>query len=66
MTKVAATLLKGRKAVGKAKLAKLAKNGTLKFKFKKKLKKGSYVFTMTAKDGSGNTVGLKTKLKVGK
>jgi hypothetical protein len=59
-------LSKGKKVVGKGKLATLASKGTVKLKVSK-LKAGTYVVAMVAKDAStGQTVGLRTKLKVTK
>ena len=59
-----AQLTKGSKVLGKGKLAQLASAGTVKVKTKK-LKPGTYVVALSAKDAStGQLVGLRTKLKV--
>jgi hypothetical protein len=50
------TLKKGKKKVGTGKLAKLGSTGTIKLKGKKKMKKGTYSFALTAKDSSGQPV----------
>jgi hypothetical protein len=59
-----AQLVKGKKVVGKGKLAQLASKGTVKLKTKK-LKPGSYVVALTATDASsGQKVGLRAKFRV--
>jgi hypothetical protein len=63
VTEVVAQIRKGKKVLGKAKLAKLSGTGTVKFKLRKALKKGKYTFTIAAKQGT-KTVGLTTKLTV--
>lgn len=66
---VTATLKKGKKAVGKGKLAIKKSSGTLKLKFAKKaakkLKKGKYVLTVVANDGKTST-SKKVKVKIRK
>lgn len=63
VTDVQAKLKKGKKVVGRAKLARLAGRGTLKFKLRKPLKRGRYALTVVAKDGT-RTVGLQARLRV--
>lgn len=65
VTDVTASLKKGSKTLGTAKLASLGTSGKLVFKLKKKLKKGAYTVLISAKDGD-RAVGLKSKLTVKK
>jgi hypothetical protein len=58
------TLQKGKKKLGSGKLAKLASTGTLKVKVKKKVKKGTYAFALTAKDSAGRPVKATFSIKV--
>ena len=59
-----AALVKGKKVVGKGKLASLASSGTVKLKTKK-LKPGRYLVALDATDASsGQKVGLRAKFKV--
>jgi hypothetical protein len=64
VTDVVAKLLKGKKAIGSGKLARIDGTGSVSVKAKK-LKKGTYTVALTAKDaGTGQAVGLQAKLKV--
>jgi hypothetical protein len=65
VSKLAAKLLKGTKTVGSGKLASLSGSGKLKLKLSSKLKKGSYVLTLTGSlsDGSKAKTSLKLKLR---
>jgi hypothetical protein len=65
VTDVQASLKKGSKVLGSAKLASMGTSGTLKLKLKKVLKKGAYTVVLTAKDGD-RSVGLTAKLTVKK
>ena len=65
VTDVTASLKKGSKTLGTAKLASLGTSGKLVFKLKKALKKGSYTVAISAKDGT-QAVGLSAKLAVKK
>lgn len=65
VTEVKAALKKGKKVVGTGALASLSGKGTIALKIKGKLKPGSYIFAMTAKDGA-RIVGVTAKLKVKK
>jgi hypothetical protein len=61
---VSAALVKGKKVLGKGKLASLQSTGSITVKAKK-LKKGSYVVALSATDAStGQRVGLRASLKV--
>ena len=65
VTDVRASLKKGAKVLGTAKLASMGTSATLKLKLKKALKKGAYTVEIAANDG-GRTVGLKAKLTLKK
>jgi hypothetical protein len=65
VTEVKAALKKGKKVVGTGALASLSGKGKITLKIKGKLKPGSYIFAMTAKDGA-RIVGVTAKLKVKK
>ncbi len=64
VTQVVAALSKGKKKIGTAKRASLNGAAALKFKAKKKLKKGTYTLVVNAKDAQGRAIGLRAKLKV--
>jgi hypothetical protein len=65
IAEVVATLKKGSKTVGTAKVAPFGGSGTLKVKLAKALKKGSYTLTVIGRDG--NVQAAKTlKVKVAK
>lgn len=63
VTDVVAQIKKGKKVLGKARLARLSGSGTVKFKLRKALRPGKYVVMVAAKQGT-KTVGLTTKLTV--
>ena len=63
VTNVRAKLKKGKKTLGRAKLARLAGRATLKFKLRKPLRRGRYAVTVVAKDGT-RTVGLQARIRV--
>jgi hypothetical protein len=65
VTNVQASIKKGTKVLGTAKLASMGTSGKVALKLKKALKKGSYTIAITANDG-GRTVGLSAKLAVKK
>jgi len=64
VTEFTAVLKKGKKTLGKGKLAKLDSKATVKLKLKKALKKGSYTVMLRAKDRDGRIVGTTAKLKI--
>ena len=63
ITKLAAQLVKGKKVLGKGKLAKLTRNGKLKLKTKK-LKKGTYRLDLAGSDRKGARRFVSAKLKI--
>ena len=62
---VAVRLSKGKTVYGTGKLAKLTSTGTVKFKLKKAIKKGTYQFDVAGTDGQGRRRIASLKLKVG-
>ena len=64
LTALTGTLKKGSRTLGRGRLARLARTGTVKIKLKKKLKKGSYSFAVAAKDASGRNVSGTFKIKL--
>jgi hypothetical protein len=64
LTNVTARFLKGRKAVGTGKLAKLPRKGKLSVKVKRKLKKGRYTLAVTARRANGQTGTVRIKITV--
>ena len=65
VTGVTGTLLKGKKSLGKGKLARLAGTGKLKVKPKGKLKKGRYTLVISGKrpDGSTGTIAVPIRVR---
>jgi hypothetical protein len=68
LTNVTARLLKGKKAIGTAKLARLegTANLVLKLGRKTKVKKGSYTVTVSGADAQGRIVTTAVKVKAGR
>lgn len=66
LNNVTGKLLKGKKAVGSAKLAKLSGTAKLVLKLKGKLKKGTYTATVSGTDDQGRTTTAGVKVKVKK
>lgn len=64
LTKVAVRLSKGKKVYGTGKLARLTKTGTVRFKLKRTIKKGTYAFDVAGTDGDGRRRIASLKLKV--
>jgi hypothetical protein len=64
LTAVAVRLSKGKTVYGTGKLAELAGTGTVKFKLKKAIKKGTYAFDVVGTDGQGRRRIASLKLKV--
>ena len=65
LTKLAAVMRKGKKAVGKGSLASLQSSGKITVKLpKKKLKPGSYKITVQGLDAQGRTVSAVASVKV--
>ena len=64
LTAVAVRLSKGSKVFGTGKLSKLTRTGTVKFKLKKAIKKGTYAFDVAGTDGQGRRRIATLKLKV--
>jgi len=64
VTRVAATLLRGSKVVGKGSLARVDRSATLKLKLKGKLRRGTYSLRVSAVDGFGRTVKKTIRLKL--
>lgn len=65
VTGLVATLAKGRKTVGRGKLAALDGNGKVRLKVKK-LKKGTYTLQVRGRSADGATVATRARLKVGR
>ena len=61
---IKAALKKGSKTIGRGALARLKGKGTLKVKFAKKPKKGSYTLELTGTNADGSPGSLTTKLKL--
>jgi hypothetical protein len=64
VTRVAATLKRGKKVVAKGKLARVDGSSVLKLKLKGKPKRGKYTLKVTAVDGSGKTVSKSISVKI--
>lgn len=64
LTAVAVRLSKGRTVYGTGRLSKLTKTGTVRFKLKKAIKKGTYAFDVAGTDGQGRRRIASLKLKV--
>ena len=64
LTAVAVRLSKGKTVYGTGKLAKLTSTGTVKFKLKKAIKKGTYAFDVAGTDSQGARRIASLKLKV--
>ena len=64
LTGVAVRLSKGKTVYGTGKLSKLTSTGTVKFKLKKAIKKGTYAFDVAGTDGQGRRRIASLKLKV--
>ena len=64
LTAVAVRLSKGKTVYGTGKLSKLTSTGTVKFKLKKAIKKGTYAFDVAGTDSKGARRIASLKLKV--
>jgi hypothetical protein len=64
LTKIDVRLSKGKTVYGTGKLAKLSGSGTVKFKLKKAIKKGTYAFDVAGTDAQGHRRIASFKLKV--
>ena len=64
LTAVGVRLSKGSRVYGTGKLSKLTSTGTVKFKLKKAIKKGTYAFDVAGTDGQGRRRIASLKLKV--
>ena len=64
LTAVAVRLSKGKTVYGTGKLSKLTSTGTVKFKLKKAIRKGTYAFDVAGTDGQGRRRIASLKLKV--
>lgn len=66
LNNVTAALLKGKKAVGSAKLARLSGTAKIVLKLKGKIKKGTYTATVSGTDEQGRQTTTGVKVKVSK
>ena len=66
VTGLKATLLKGRKTVGKGALASVEGSATLKLKTAKTFKKGTYTLRLTGTNAAGQTSSAQVQMKVAK
>jgi opacity protein-like surface antigen len=64
VTKVAATLKRGKKVVAKGSLARVEGSAAMKLKIKGKPKRGKHTLTVTALDGSGKPVSKTISVKI--